>query len=184
MEIWVIRQTDVEQVFPEVVRTTPEGKKALAYHELLAICVEAIKKLEQKTYLSNNLKSDVIQLTQLTNDMQNQINKLKQNTMIEKTVSIDNNSTKNGDDAILFQNIPNPYSTQTAIKCLIPSTVKSAIINIYDLNGTQIKTIEIIERGEVTTTISASELHAGMYLYSLISDNKIIGTKTMVLTSH
>ena len=102
---------EVEQVFPEAVRTTPEGKKALAYHELLAVCVEAIKELEQKTSLSENLQNNVILLTQLTNDQQNQINELKQNTMLEKTVNIDNNNigSKSDDVVKLFQNIPNPY---------------------------------------------------------------------------
>jgi hypothetical protein len=36
---------DVEAVFPEAVRTDPEGRKALVYEELIGVLVEAVKEL-------------------------------------------------------------------------------------------------------------------------------------------
>ena len=86
-----------------------------------------------------------------------------------------------GEELKLFQNKPNPYSRLTEVKCVIPSSVKSASLVLYDLSGTQLKSIEIFERGEVVKTISESELQAGMYLYSLIADNKLIDTISHVI---
>lgn len=40
----------------------------------------------------------------------------------------------------------------------------------------------ISERGKGTVTIEGSEFSAGMYLYALIADGKVIDTKRMVLT--
>jgi hypothetical protein len=176
---------EVEKVLPEVVRTIPNGKKTIAYDEIIAICVEAIKELEQKTSLQADLQNRVSQLTQLTNDLQDQIDGLKQNTSQGKSLDfgVIKDDIDNPNKAKLFQNTPNPYSDKTIIKCTVPNTVKSAGINIYDLNGTQIKTIPIIERGNVSITVQSSELKAGMYLYSLITDNVLIDTKNMVLTS-
>lgn len=176
---------EVENILPEVVRTTPDGKKTIAYDEIIAICVEAIKELEQKTSLQTNLQNRIFQLTKLTNDLQSQIDDLKQKTSQEKSFGFGeiNEDIDNPSKANLYQNSPNPYSVKTIIKCTIPNIVQSASINIYDLNGTQIKTIQISKRGDVSITVQSSELIAGMYLYSLITDNVLIDTKNMVLTS-
>ena len=50
------------------------------------------------------------------------------------------------------------------------------------MSGGQIKSISIPERGKGTVTIQGSELSAGMYLYALIADGKVIDTKRMILT--
>jgi hypothetical protein len=59
----------------------------------------------------------------------------------------------------------------------------NAFIGIYDLNGTQIKLEEIHLSGKGSVSIEPNELKPGMYLYSLIVDNKLVDTKTMVLTN-
>ena len=53
---------------------------------------------------------------------------------------------------------------------------------IYNLEGKQMKNIHVANRGDVTVKISGNELAAGMYLYSLIADGKVVDTKRMVLT--
>lgn len=70
------------------------------------------------------------------------------------------------------------------MKVITPSNTQFASLNIYDLNGTQIKTIVINNRNDVEITVNSNELNPGMYLYSLITDNKLVDTKTMVLTSN
>ena len=52
------------------------------------------------------------------------------------------------------------------------------------MQGTEIRSFMIEDRGLSMITIQGSELTAGMYLYSLIADNKIIDTKRMILTSN
>ena len=83
---------------------------------------------------------------------------------------------------VLDQNIPNPFNTATTIGLYLPSTIGSAAIYVYDMNGVQLKNYSISERGKSTVTIQGSEFKAGMYLYALIADGKVIDTKRMILT--
>jgi hypothetical protein len=82
----------------------------------------------------------------------------------------------------LFQNNPNPFSVNTEIKMTLPETTKQATLIVYNLEGKQLKDIVVQERGNTKAVISASELAAGMYLYALIADGKVIDTKRLILT--
>jgi hypothetical protein len=53
---------------------------------------------------------------------------------------------------------------------------------IYDLQGKQLKQINIAERGEGVQVIPASEFTAGIYLYGLIADGNQVDMKRMILT--
>jgi hypothetical protein len=65
----------------------------------------------------------------------------------------------------------------------LPDNTTGAYIVIYNLEGKELKSIEVKSRGEeVKISISAGEFSAGMYLYALIADGQIIDTKRMVLT--
>jgi len=50
------------------------------------------------------------------------------------------------------------------------------------MNGVQLKSYPATERGKGNVIIQGSELIAGMYLYTLIADGKVIDTKRMILT--
>ncbi len=84
--------------------------------------------------------------------------------------------------AALLQNSPNPFDAETVIQMTLPDDVGTATVMIYNLEGKQMKNIQLAERGDVTVKISGNELAAGMYLYSLIADGKVVDTKRMVLT--
>ena len=56
------------------------------------------------------------------------------------------------------------------------------MLNIYDMNGIQLKTIAINQKGNGSITINGSELRPGLFFYSLIADGKEIDTKRMILT--
>ena len=60
--------------------------------------------------------------------------------------------------------------------------VANASLYIYDMQGKQIKRVPVMQRGEGTGQIQGSELSAGMYIYTLIADNKMVDTKRMILT--
>lgn len=87
-----------------------------------------------------------------------------------------------GNQARLYQNNPNPFSTQTNIKFEIPETAQNAQLHICNMTGTLLKTITLTKRGNGNETINANEFVAGMYLYSLVCDGKIVDTKQMLLT--
>ena len=50
------------------------------------------------------------------------------------------------------------------------------------MNGAQLKSYPIAERGKGNMIIKGLEYPAGMYLYALITDGNVIDTKRMVLT--
>jgi hypothetical protein len=81
-----------------------------------------------------------------------------------------------------LQNNPNPFSVNTEIKMVLPETAGSANIIVYNLEGKQLKQLQVKGRGNVSTTIFGNELNAGMYIYALIVDGKVVDTKRMILT--
>ena len=93
-------------------------------------------------------------------------------------------SIETADEAVLSlsQNIPNPFSEQTSIEVSVPESIHAAFLFIYDMSGKQIKRIDIMERGAISICITSEGLTEGMYLYSLIADGKVAGTKKMILT--
>ncbi|HHT61759.1 MAG TPA: T9SS type A sorting domain-containing protein [Bacteroidales bacterium] len=163
---------EVDKILPDVVRTSPSGTKAVAYSEIVALLVEGIK--EQQTIIEE-MK---IQLENLEKTV------AAQNASKAQTIANDEKSASSNDllGAKLFQNTPNPFTQDTEIAFALPETIQRAEPYIYDMNGAQISRITLKQRGSASTTIHGGELTAGMYLYSLIADGKIIDTKRMILT--
>ena len=64
----------------------------------------------------------------------------------------------------------------------LPEVTRRASIIIYNLEGKQLKNIQVNERGTATVKISGSEFKPGMYLYTLIADGKVVDTKRLILT--
>ncbi|MDR1678942.1 MAG: tail fiber domain-containing protein [Prevotellaceae bacterium] len=156
---------EVEEVVPEVVRTTPKGSKTIAYSELVGLLIEAMK--EQQVQIEKQQE----QIKQLA--------KLSGLKTIDETVFTKNNIT---DLPFLLQNTPNPFNQSTEIGYYIPETVKAANLYIYDINGGQQKQITITERGKGASTIQAAMLPAGIYFYTLICDGSPVDSKQMILT--
>ena len=93
-----------------------------------------------------------------------------------------NIQSPNYEDAILYQNTPNPFSSDTEISCNIPNAFNTAFIYVYNLQGVELKSFPITQTGFSTVMLYASELPAGMYLYVLVVDNVIADSKRMILT--
>jgi len=88
----------------------------------------------------------------------------------------------NQESVILYQNTPNPFSSNTEITCHLPETAQQAAIYIYNLQGAELKAYPLIQTGLNTITVYGSELPAGMYLYTLVVNSEIMDTKRMILT--
>lgn len=86
------------------------------------------------------------------------------------------------DMAVLYQNSPNPFSVDTEISLLIPETSRSASVIIYNLEGKQLKAIPVGDHGKTSVAIRRNEMSAGMYIYALIVDGKVVDSKKMILT--
>lgn len=83
---------------------------------------------------------------------------------------------------ILYQNSPNPFSESTTIRYFLTDEFNDAYIIIYDMTGLQLKSIPLEDVGESSVEISAGQLRAGMYIYSLIVDGKLTDSKQMIIT--
>jgi hypothetical protein len=58
---------------------------------------------------------------------------------------------------------------------------RNALIVIFDLNGLLIKSYDIQNSGDGSIKINGNELKAGMYIYTLIVNQKEIDSKRMIL---
>ena len=88
----------------------------------------------------------------------------------------------NASEFLLLQNDPSPSTSNTEIKMVLPGTVISATIIVYNLEGKQLKELKVSQRGDAAVTIPGNEFPAGMYIYTLIADGKVIDTKRVILT--
>jgi len=88
----------------------------------------------------------------------------------------------NSEKAMLAQNTPNPFASNTSIEYFVPSSAKSAVMVFTDITGKEIKTMKIQENGVGSLDVSIKEMPIGIYSYSLIVDGQSIATKKMVLS--
>ncbi len=110
------------------------------------------------------------------------IDQLKVFESLLKSTKVPNTNENPDTGAKLFQNSPNPFNESTHISYYLTEESQTATINIYDMNGKQLKSIQLHNKGNGDIIINGGEYKAGMYMYSLIADGKVIDTKRMVLT--
>jgi hypothetical protein len=134
---------------------------SIRYSEFVVPLVKAVQELSATVDAQQN-RIDLL-VSQIGNNDKNNLEKI------------------NGGEVTLFQNNPNPFSSDTEIKMVLPESAVKADLIVYNLQGTQLKTIQVNDRGNVSIKILAGDLGAGMYLYALIVDNKVIDTKRMIL---
>jgi len=82
---------------------------------------------------------------------------------------------------VLTQNAPNPFTNRTEIKCFVENDVEEAYICIFNMQGKMLRRISVTP-GQNNITIKDGALQAGIYLYSLICDGKVVDTRRMILT--
>lgn len=82
---------------------------------------------------------------------------------------------------LLEQNSPNPFSEKTTINCFIPANSINAELLFFDIHGNLVKTFNIPGRLQTSLIITSVELRPGIYIYSLVIDNKEIDSKRMIL---
>jgi hypothetical protein len=154
---------EIEKVLPHTVYTDSKGYKSVNYVAVMPYLIEAVKELSTKN-----------------DDLQAQIDALRNGDASGKGAgaSLDATATP----AELFQNVPNPTSGATEIRYSLPETVRAASLIVFDMNGKQLRTFDISERGLGNVRIAAGELSSGMYLYTLLADGKEIGTRRMIIT--
>ncbi|MDD4236611.1 MAG: tail fiber domain-containing protein [Bacteroidales bacterium] len=156
---------EVEETVPEVVNTNENGIKGIAYQDLVALLVEAIKELEA-------------QLTTLRYEVDNCCNSIEPQNKNQDT----NGNKGNIEDCYLLQNQPNPFNSVTVISYFVPIENASASMLFFDMNGKLILTKNLDINAD-SLRISSGELMPGMYFYTLIVNSVEVDTKKMILTN-
>lgn len=166
---------EVEDVFPEVVRTRFDGEKGIMYSDLVSVLIAAINEMDAK-------------YTAQIETLQEQVNALQALNFAHTGASPQleqrgGQSNQNLSEAVLYQNTPNPFKLETTIAYRLPSETQSAAICIYNLNGQQLKKYDLdASVMSNSVTVEGSTLTAGMYIYALIVDGQMVVSKRMVLT--
>ncbi len=158
---------NVKEVFPELVHTDNSGYMYVDYIGLIPILVQSINELRAEL-------AEVKAEKQELEDAQPALNAPQQSAQDEINASLT--------QAVLYQNAPNPWNSETVIRYRLPQSVTRADIYIYDMQGAQLKSIPAQGRGEGQVTLTAHDLKAGMYLYALVADGALVDSKQMILT--
>lgn len=157
---YALEYETLKEIFPELVYEDEDGNVSINYIDMIPLLVQSVKELKSQISELQGAKSGAKSINMSTDINQN------------KAVEI----------LTLSQNVPNPFTTSTTISVTVPRKTKNAAIFVYDMSGKQLKEIEISTRGKTNISISSEGLAAGMYMYSLIADGKVISTKKMILT--
>lgn len=158
---------DIEAVFPELVRTIKKpifGEdnkiideyeyKVVNYTGLISVLTSSIQELNEKVVALENEKSKKEAIEETLNE-------------IEET------------DFSMEQNIPNPFDSKATIRYALPSNAKASI-TIFDMTGKYIREYDLKEqKGQLI--INSNDIGKGMFIYSLVSQGKIIITKKMIV---
>ena len=159
----------LKEVYPELVYEDENGNVSINYIEMIPLLVQAVNEVKRE---NASLRKEVSAL------------KGNNSTAAKSKAKFSDASSINSPDEVVLslgQNRPNPFSSLTCIEVAVPESIKSATLFIYDMSGKQIRRIDIAERGVSQISITSEGLSEGMYLYSLIADGKVVGTKKMFI---
>ncbi len=146
---------EVEKVLPEMVYTLENGYKAVNYTALIPVVVEAIK--EQQSTIAS---------------LQDELARMKD-------IQSGNLDPLSASSTMTIH--PNPSNAAVTIGFTgIDPTAQSAIM-IFDMNGKLIKTIELTTRDLNKLELAKGTLDPGMYIVSLISNNKELHTQRLII---
>ena len=165
---------DLQKDFPNLVVYDAENDKySVNYIGLIPEMVAAMKEQNQ---IIEELKEELAMVKG------NCCSNTPPNPLQNDGKSIGNSSDMLENTSMLEQNQPNPFHQETTIKYYLAEQTNQATMYVYDMNGKQIESFNLQEKGNQSLTIQKNKLQAGMYYYSFIVDGKEIATKKMILT--
>ena len=150
----------LQEVFPDLVYESQEGEPYINYTEMIPLLVQAISELKAEVIALQAEKVHLLQAKEMEGS---------RNGLFLTTPELE-------------QNDPSPFTQTTVINYTLPESVGTAYLYIYDLNGTQLDCKSLVGRGRSSINLEAGSLAAGIYLYALVADGKVIDTKRMMIT--
>lgn len=173
---------DVGKVYPEVIRTFDDGSQGIMYTDLIAVLIEGMKELNDSL---TDISTQYAILENKVDSLQEQLKILMQSLSPQTRAPQQNAADRVGKslkDAVLYQNVPNPFNQMTEIGYRLSADVKTAAIGVYDLNGKLLKNYALSPYVmESKIQVDASDFESGMYIYALVIDGVMIDSKRMIL---
>jgi len=160
---------DVQNIFPELVYEDNAGTLGINYQGFIPMLFVMVQDQQAK-------------IEELNSEIQTLKNDCCSSSILKSASILTDENENLTSENVLYQNAPNPFSTITTIRFSLSNDVYNAMINIYNMNGTQLKSIPLHLRGNGSIAVNGNEFNAGMYLYALIADGQVIDTKRMILT--
>lgn len=155
----------VERVVPEVVSATSEGKKTVAYGNMVGLLVEALKEEDAKVEgLQRRLDSLAVN--------EENLSKTKSDEIVD-----------NPKEAKLYPCKTCMSKDSIVVCCYIPEDSKDATLLVFDMNGKLQKDISIRGKEKQYVSLYNSGLSAGMYYYTLVVNGSEINTRKMIVTN-
>lgn len=189
----------VKNSFPELIHYDENGEMGLAYGEFGVLAIQAIQEQQiliekaaaEKEALQDRITELEAQVAEFStlNDRLLALETNLQSCCLQHQSPAQQPHDIHSDDvefaqdrAQLQQNFPNPFHQQSDIQYYLPNDVQSAHLLISDLNGQVIKTYEVQGQGIGKVVVDGTAFGAGLYIYTLIVNEKVVDTKQMVLT--
>ncbi|WP_459212042.1 T9SS type A sorting domain-containing protein [Aquimarina rhabdastrellae] len=128
--------------------------------------------------MNTNQQNTIVAQQQQINDLISRIEVLEDCAC---TLSVDDLTTNPPNQAILYQNIPNPFNGTSAIKYYIPIGIAQADMVFSNTSGQIVSSISLDKRGENELNINRDGLASGVYFYTLFINGHKIDTKKMII---
>jgi hypothetical protein len=116
-------------------------------------------------------------------DLQNQVQELRSLLSTRLVLSSNELNHLNNESAAWLGDVhPNPASNSTTIDYSLPAGAGVAVCQIYSLSGSQVAAVALpAAPGKSQVSLNTSQLAAGMYIYALVVDGKVLGTKQLAV---
>jgi hypothetical protein len=193
----VLKQSEANEFSADVVQTlaadsTGEARSvvnALTYNydALIYVLINSVKQLDSTVTALNGTRN--VELKQQLDSLKHELDACCTRGIKTPTADVNNrtllNTAPETNNIVtanwLAQNKPNPFNKETVIEYNVVQEGKGSIL-IFDINGKLLKTIPVKIPGKGSVTITANDLPAGMYYYTLVVNDNEVDTKKMILT--
>ena len=160
---------ELQKIYPNLVEEGQDGYLAVNYTELVPILIRSIQELKAEL---DGLKGNADEAQQTE-----PAHRARQ----AAATGIGDDAAVTATHATLYQNSPNPFTSQTVIRFSLPDNAQNAYIYVFDMQGKMVKQLPV-NASMQSVTINGYELQAGIYLYSLVVGGQEIDTKRMILS--
>jgi Secretion system C-terminal sorting domain len=128
--------------------------------------------------------------TPLVTDMQSQVQALQGQVQELRSLlatslcltQAQTNSLNAESSTYLGEIYPNPANTSTTLSYSLPAGASTALVQVYSLDGKVVSSVVVpATAGKSQVQLTTSQMAAGMYIYALVVDGKVLDSKKLAV---